>query len=509
MLRIGLALLMTMIAIGAARAQTTSSVPNDTSETLRALDQVIEQNRRLEQQNRELMEQIVALRQILATQGTAQPAAVQNPTQTKEQNTPPVMAGSQEGAAPPEDLSLTSVTEGRKFGSYTPNFGFTVADTNLGSMAISIYSYARYLNQLGLDSTYTDAFGNVKSVQRRQDVQLSKVQIKFLGWMLNPKFRYFLYAWSSNANQGQGAQVVLAGNLNYTFNKHFTFSGGINALPGTRSTEGNFPFWTNVDSRHIADEFFRGSYTSGFWAKGEITDRLRYQAMIGNNMSTLGVDAGQLPNYFSTIATALVWMPSTGEFGMGFGDFEQHEQLATRLGIHFLRSRENDQSQPDTEAFDNTQLRLSDGTVIFTPGIFGPGVTVTDATDKMTSFDWGIKRHGFSLEGEYFFRWINDFAGPNTQGLSGLFDHGFQMQATAMIMPKRLQLYAGHSRIFGQYGSPWDARMGTNFFPWKNRVFRWNNELLYLHKSPVGYLAVPFPVGGNGLVFHTDFELAF
>src|SRR4030095_3675779 len=179
-------------------------------------------------------------------------------------------------------------------GRYTPNLGFRVANTEYGDLNVSIYTYVRYLNQLGLDSTYTDAFGNIKSVQERPDVQLLKLQIKFLGWILNPKLRYFLYAWTSNANQGQGAQVVLAGNLQYTFNRHLTLGGGIRSLPGTRSVEGNFPFWPNVDSRMIADEFMRPSYTSGVWATGEIAPRLKYQAMLGNNMSTLGVSASRI-----------------------------------------------------------------------------------------------------------------------------------------------------------------------------------------------------------------------
>ena len=65
--------------------------------------------------------------------------------------------------------------------------------------------------------------------------------------MFDPRFRYFLYAWSSNATQGQGAQVVLAGNLSYAFNDSFIFGAGITALPGVRSTEGNFPNWLNVE----------------------------------------------------------------------------------------------------------------------------------------------------------------------------------------------------------------------------------------------------------------------
>src|SRR6185369_3765565 len=186
--------------------------------------------------------------------------------------------------------------DGKSYGRYTPNFGFKVVNTESGDLNISVYTYARYLNQLGLKSNYQDAFGNTKNVQERQDFQLQKVQVKLLGWLFDPKFRYFIYTWTSNATQGQGAQVVVAGNLNYPFNKYVTLSAGITSLPGVRTTEGNFPFWLGVDSRHIADEFFRPSYTSGVWVKGNITNTLRYQAMLGNNMSTLGVSASRLDN---------------------------------------------------------------------------------------------------------------------------------------------------------------------------------------------------------------------
>jgi hypothetical protein len=78
-----------------------------------------------------------------------------------------------------------------------------------------------------------------------------------------------------------------------------------------------------------------------------------------------------------------------------------------------------------------------------------------------------------------------------------------------MLIPKKLQLYIGNSKIFGQYGNPWDFRFGTNWFPFQNKVVRWNNEVLYLFKSPVGYTSVAYPVGGRGWVFHSSVELAF
>lgn len=410
---------------------------------------------------------------------------------------------------------VSEAGDSESYGRYNPNLGFKIANTEYGDLSISIYTYARYLNQLGLKSTYTDAFGNTKGIQERQDFQLQKVQVKFLGWVLSPKFRYFLYAWTSNPTQGQGAQVVVAGNGGYTFNKYLTIAAGITSLPGVRSTEGNFPFWLSVDSRHIADEFFRPSYTSGFWAKGNITKRLRYQAMLGNNMSTLGVSAARLDNGLNTFSGALVWTP-TGEYGQGWGDFENHKKMATRLGFHYSRSNENKESQPNSDTFENTQLRLSDGTVIFTPNLFGDGVTITDARYRMVSVDGGLKRAGVALEGEYYTRWLDDFKfadgiTPAQMQLAPqrIFDHGFQMQGSAMVVPRTIQAYAGHSRIFGNYGSPWDVRAGVNWFPWKNKVIRWNNEWLYLYNSPVGYSSVPFAQGGRGNVFHSSLELAF
>src|SRR5580693_7889745 len=406
-----LALALGMASYGKAQGADPQQEPRnhgtqDTTDELKKLDRLIEQNKQLENQNRELMTEIESLRGVLAQQSGST-------TKSTETGAPTQADTAQEPKPMTADI-YSEQGDKKTWGTYTLNQGYKVANTEYGDLSISIYGYARYLNQLGLDPTYRDALGNLKSVQQRQDIQLNKVQIKFLGWILNPKFRYFLYGWSSNASQGLGAQVVLAGNLSYAFNKSFNVGAGIRSLPGTRSVEGNFPFWLGVDTRLIADEFFRPSYSSGVWAWGKLADRLDYIAMIANNLSTLGVSAAQLNNGFNTVSTSLVWTPTTGEFGPGFGDFEHHDKLATRFGAHFTRSDEDTQEQPNSNQFENTQIRLEDGTVIFTPNIFGPGITVTDLIYKMAAFDGGLKYHGFSLDGEYFLRWLDHFHGPGT-----------------------------------------------------------------------------------------------
>ncbi len=88
-------------------------------------------------------------------------------------------------------------------------------------------------------------------------------------------------------------------------------------------------------------------------------------------------------------------------------------------------------------------------------------------------------------------------------------DHGFQAQGSAMLLPQTLQAYVGGSKVFGEYGDPWDWRIGLNWFPWKNQVARLNLEYARLDRSPVGALSLPYTVGANGSVIQASFMLWF
>ena len=399
----------------------------------------------------------------------------------------------------------------KKSPEHIPNRGFRIYEGEKGEVYVRLFTYLRYLNQKGLDPTYTDSFGKTFSVKQREDVQLNKFMLPFSGWFMTPKLRYFLYVWSSNPAQGEAAQVVGGGNLTYVFNEHVALGGGIASLPTVRSTEGQYPYWLGVDERLTADEFFRGSYTSGLWLKGELAPKVKYMAMLGNNLSQLGVSAAQMDNILNTTSLSLEWLPTTGEFGLyeTFGDFEEHQKLATRLGAHYTHSTEDRQSQPGTNGIENTQIRLTDGSIVFTPDLFGPGITVEKVTYDMSSIDAGVKYKGLALEAEYYWRWLSSFAGTNTGGIADIDDHGFQVQSSAMVVPKALQVYLSGSAIRGRYGDASEVRAGANWYVVKERGLRLNPEWIHLDRCPVGYTAVPYPVGGNGDVFHVNFEMNF
>ena len=417
-------------------------------------------------------------------------------------------------AQTPEETTpktLSSKQSPEYYGDFVPGVGFQVANTDHGALNFSAYTYVRYLNQSNLDDTYTDSFGRTSNIDIRNDFQVQKVMLYFKGWVHDPNLHYLLYTWTSNTSQGDPAQVVVAGNISYHFSDAFNLSAGIMGLPTSRSMEGQWPSYLKVDYRTIADEFFRGSYTTGIFAGGQFAQKFQYKVMIGNNLSQLGVSASQLDDRWDTLSGGLWWMPTTGEYGpgQGFGDFEHHSELATRLGIHFTHSTETEQSQPGTEAPENSQIKLSDGTAVFSADAFGPGIQVEQARYQMMAIDGGLKWQGFSLEGEIFRRWVDDFKANAILPIDELNDEGYQLQASMMVLPKKLQAYVATSKIFGEYGNPYDFSVGVNWFPQTdNQKWRVNSEFLYLNNSPVGYSSVPFTTGGNGTVFVTNLELA-
>jgi hypothetical protein len=133
----------------------------------------------------------------------------------------------------------------------------------------------------------------------------------------------------------------------------------------------------------------------------------------------------------------------------------------------------------------------------------------------MFCVDAGAKLNGFALEGEYYWRKIDKFtllnSTPSPSGNPTKFnDNGFQLLASAMIFPKKLQAYTTYSKIFGEYGNPDEFRLGINFFPFKKTIgTRLNAQAIFMNKSPVGGLAYPYSVGANGVIFNLDLEFNF
>jgi hypothetical protein len=336
------------------------------------------------------------------------------------------------------------------------------------------------------------------------------VLIWLRGWMYSEKLKYNLTLWTVNPIHGSGDAFALIGLLGYEFNRKFNLFVGINGLPGVSTLQGSHPYWLGGD-RIMAEEFFRPGFTQGIWASGEIVDRLKYMVMVGNNLSTLGISAGQLSRDLA-YSGVLWWEPTTGEFGprAGSGDFEHHEQLATRFGLHFTWARESRQTQTTASSPEETQVRLSDSLLFYQTGALAPGVTVDEADFMLTAVNAGLKYKGFWLKGEYFYRRLADF---DTLGgvapMSDIEDHGFALQTSYMLMPKKLETYLFTSYIFGEFNEPWEVGGGLNYFPYGTRDLRINLHTMFVDRSAAsssfgyyaGGLRGPIVSLGAGLMF--------
>jgi hypothetical protein len=373
--------------------------------------------------------------------------------------------------------------------------GFVVHRSKAAELAIGAYALVRYINQLPAEQQFTDHLGNVRDIDTRNDIQFHRAMLHFRGWLLSPKARYQVTVWTVMSTD----QTTLYGYLGYQFHHRFNVYGGINTLGGTRSVMGSHPFWLAND-RVMADEFFRPSFSGGAWVNGELIRGLWYQVAAINNLSQLGITAGQLDRGLGTGVTVW-WMPTTYEFGPNgsYGDWEYHEKLATRFGVSTARSREDRQLQTSTSP-ENTQIKLADSLNVFDPGSLAAGVTVQEVDYRILTFDAGAKYRGIFLQTEYYNRWLKNFEADGPLPVDRIHDHGFYVQAAFYPVKKKLEVYGVTSRIFGDkdagFSNSREFIVGSNYYWFDSRNVRTNLQVMNIDRSPVSSV-FGFYVGGQ------------
>jgi len=442
---------------------------------------IAKQNQQLEKQNEELMKQINGLR------GSSSESADMSPQaeSTSAQGDPGQQPAQPSGVAGSDDDDKAHMREASNgnpaiFGEFNPGRGFTVSKGENGELNLSGYMVARFLNQLPGEQSAVDHLGRPITVTPRRDFQFHRVMLFSQGWLFSPNLSYSTFLWTVQDTN----QVAVGGALYYKFGKFMTLGGGWNAYPGTMSLQGSHPYWESYD-RVMADEFFRPYFSQGIFAKGNLLRTLEYRWMFGNNNSNLDVPAVKLDRKLS-FGAALTWLPTTGEFGPrgAFGDYESHEKLATRFNLAYTYSPEERQS-PIGQPAGNTTLRLSDSLNIFDTGAFANGVTVQKAHYNMASASAAMKYHGLWIQGEGYGRRLDQFVADGPLPVKEVRDFGFYVQTAKMIVPKRFELYAGTSYIFGKYNHPKEFLFGGNYYPWNTRNIRVNTQLINVDHSPV------------------------
>jgi len=366
----------------------------------------------------------------------------------------------------------------------------------------------RYLNTTDSADTFTDHLGVVRDVHNRNDITVNRSMFILAGYMFDPKLQYSLTVWTSAG----AASIVVAGNIGWRFNKGLTLTGGYTGVPGSRSLVSTFPFFQPTD-RSMADNFFRPGFTQGIWANGEPVQGLSYLGFVGNGLNTLNITANKIDQNL-LLAGSVWWEPlgpysEPGKSRQMYDDYFGYKNTRIRIGKSVTRSREDRFSEIDQSSPDNTSIYNSDGVLAFSTGAFAPGVTVQEATYKMWAIDGGLKKSGFSVNGQYYFRWVDNFDADGPLPLASTYDHGFELSTGQFIVPKKLVLYARGSKVFGQFASPYEYAGGFKWYLLPTERLWMTGELMRVHKAPYGGAFTPYTAGMDGWVPMLQTVLAF
>jgi len=391
-------------------------------------------------------------------------------------------------------------------GEFTPGKGFLIVKNPFASLNISIYAMARWVNQLPGETTWLDHRDSLRVFDGRNDIYWHRTMIWFTGFLGTPKLTYMATVWTVTTTQ----QTLVYGNVNYQFSKRLTAGIGIAPNACIRTLQGPFPLFSSTD-RTMAEDALRGGFTNGVYISGEVLPRLRYLAVLGNNLSILGIKASNLTRHYSKSAS-LSWFPTTGEFGPrgGNGDFESHEKIATRFGISYCHSRENRFNNVGTPAPDNTQVRLSDGVLFFETGAMAPGVTVIEANFDQTSVDLGMKYKGLAVHTELYYRTLSKIDATGPVPLDLITDKGYTLQVLYMLVPKKLCVYGINSMLIDEFKrNPYEVGGGVNIYPTKTRSWRINAQAMHIYKGASGGTFGLYTAGQTGttLTIGTDILL--
>jgi hypothetical protein len=375
-------------------------------------------------------------------------------------------------------------------------------------MKFNLNTQVRYLNTTDSLDTFTDHLGVVREVQKRNDITVNRTMFILGGYIFDERLRYSSTVWTSAG----AASIVVAGNIGWQFNQALTLTGGYTGVPGSRSLVNTFPFWTAND-RTMADNFFRPGFTQGIWANGEPVKGLNYLAFVGNGINTLNISATKIDT--NLMFSGSVWWEPLGDYG-GTGksrnmydDYFASKKTRIRLGTAFTRSREDRFSNLDQLTPDNTAIYNSDGVLTFSTGAFAPGVTVELATYEMWAIDGGIKRNGLAINGQYFFRRLDDFSADGPLPVDFTYDHGFELSVSYFVTPKKLAIYGRGSRVFGQFGDSWEYAGGAKWYPVPTERMWLSAELMRVEKAPYSGAFTPYTSGLTGWVPMVQAILAF
>ena len=121
----------------------------------------------------------------------------------------------------------------------------------------------------------------------------------------------------------------------------------------------------------------------------------------------------------------------------------------------------------------------------------------------------GPEEDGFAINGQYFFRRIDDFKADGPIPVNDTYDHGFELSVADFVTPEKLMVYGRGSMVFGEFGDSWEAGAGLKWYFVPTERMWLTAELMRVENVPYGGTFTPYTAGLTGWVPMVQAILAF
>jgi hypothetical protein len=351
-------------------------------------------------------------------------------------------------------------------------------------------------------SYFNRATNTLVPIEKRNDFEVERGRMTFSGFVHDPNLEFYINIDMDTDDSHRAVAQDFW--FNYKLSDLVDLYVGKAFVPGSREwVDGALTM--RLGDRSMSTTFFRPDRSVGIWSMGRLCEDLNYRVMVGNGVASADLAPSLIDDRLVVAGT--IWWEPLADFGKGYSDLEWHDQLAVRIGASgtftSLEAKQN-----GLPVGESNFVRLTDGVRLVETGALATGVTVNGFNYSLFAADVAAKYRGFSFNGEFYARWLDDFSTDGPIPFTELYDDGFYFECGYMACPGKFEIIGRISTVDGVFGDAWEYAGGVNLFKngHNNKV---TFDVTYLDGCPVTNSGVNFRRGDRGVMIRTAWQVAF
>lgn len=352
--------------------------------------------------------------------------------------------------------------------------------------------------------SWTDNTGTTRAIRNRNVFDIERARLVFSGYAQDPRLTYFLQL--DGDTDGRHAVDFFDYWWAWKFDDALRIQVGKRKAPGSRQ-------WllgardTRFSERPAATDFFRPDRTLGIWATGTPAEGVFYELMFGNGYRVANRIASEMNNKYAVSGTT--WWEPNGEFGKALTDHACSDEPLYRFGHSFTWAAQQGLNAFGIPFRETDFVRLTDGTRLVQNGALTAGTTVSEFDVYLYAVDAAMKYQGWSINSEFYFRWLQDLQGNGPVSRNKIAQNGFFVEGGRVIVPKKLDWNARYSQISGPFGNTSEYGAAFNWYPLDTQKVKLTFDVSQIDGSPLNATPTEYLVGDSGTLFRTQFQAEF